>query len=367
MSSSFRALLFVSMSLALGFGFLHLVLPDTELPFERLHVFLFNLCSAGAILIGWSVPEGWRRGRWEAAWFVTALAYALSAFFEQYDLTLALSVPLFAQVEWVRVRRFSWFPKVFFSRTAPLREKFHHASLLCLSTGVVIASLVILNEQKLALVSSPKLTLDVFFLGYSFPISLITMSMMVSYMPRPKRLFEVFVDQTIFWAVNLGVIIFFVFIILENAWAELFSSLTLYAAVFMLFWQFMRRAAPVRQASVLLSGMIFLLWTGLTGVFYIVQYWWPSLAPWGELALASHATVALYGWNLSGLIVILRFDDFAGVLGTWRVLALHWVVVFLLAPLGKVHLAAAALALPGYLLLLWLVFFSKPSVSQEAG
>jgi hypothetical protein len=364
MTRSFKILLFSSMSLALAFGFVHLLVPDSEWPFERLHVFLFNLCSAGAIVIGWSVPEGWRRSRWEAAWFATALAYALSAFFERYELTLAISIPLFFIVEWVRVKRFSWFPTVFFSKTAPLREKFHHASLLCLSSGVVIASLVILNEQMLSLVSSPKLTLDVFFLGFSFPISLITMSMMVSYMPRPKRRWEILVDQTIFWAVNLGVIIFFVFIILENVYAELASSLILYTAVFMLFWRFLRHAAPVRQASVLLSGMIFLLWTGLTGVFYIVQYWVPAFTEWKDLVLISHTTVALYGWNLSGLIIITRYEDFPEILGSRWVLALHWLVVFVLATLGRMHLEAAALALPGYMLLLWLVFFSKSSPKE---
>ena len=311
------------------------------------------------MLIGFSVPEGWRRRRWETAWFVVALGYALSAFLEWYGLTLLLSLPLLTLVEWVRVRRFSWFPWVFFSRSAPVRDKLHHASLLCLACGIAIASLVILNEHALPVVIADKLTLDVFFLGYSFPISLITMSVMFSFLPRAERRLHAALDELVFWTVNVGVILFFLFIILENTAAELVASLTLFAAVSVLFVQFLRRAPDVPERAFLLSGMVFLLCTASSGVLYILRYAWPALDPWGELLLTVHATVSLYGWNLSGLFVIIRRRELPIGLNQRRVIALHWLVVLVLAPLGKVHLAAAAVALPAWVLLLSYMLFAE--------
>jgi len=221
---------------------------------------------------------------------------------------------------------------------------------------VLIASFVILNNEYLHLLSYEKLTLDVFFLGYSFPVSLITMSVMFHFMDERRSRLIAILEEYSFWAVNLGVITFFLFIILGILPGEMVASSTLFVTVLLIFWLFLTRAPSVQQKAFLLSGMGFLVWTAVTGVAYIAYYFYPGLAPLEEYMLVLHATVALYGWNLSGLFVIVRWDDFPIRLSSGRVILLHWATVFLLAPLGKYLLPAALLALPAYAVLLVLAF-----------
>ncbi len=79
--------------------------------------------------------------------FAGSLIYAFSAFFNQYAITLAVSVPLYFLVEKIRIQAFSWFPSDFFQKKVPVTKKFHQASLLCLSTGIAMAAVVILNNE----------------------------------------------------------------------------------------------------------------------------------------------------------------------------------------------------------------------------
>jgi hypothetical protein len=112
--------------------------------------------------------------------------------------------------------------------------------------------------------------------------------------------------------------------------------------------------------------MGFLVVTGITGVFYLFEYWWPEIEQYHDLLLVLHATVALYGWNLSGLFIIVRWDDFPIFKGLIPVVALHWLTVLLLAPLGKYSIPVSLLALAAYMLLLGLVFFSRHSKESRS-
>ena len=48
---------------ALTCGFLHHLVPPERINFERLHIFLFNLCSGGTLLVYYTVAQpglSWR-------------------------------------------------------------------------------------------------------------------------------------------------------------------------------------------------------------------------------------------------------------------------------------------------------------------
>ena len=345
------------MALALLFGFLHPIWPDSPVSFKRLHIFLFNLLVGGSLILYYT--EGTKISGRVRLYFGLALAYALFAAAGLYIPMLLLSIPLLLVVEWVRIRRFSLFPHDFFRRTAPVSEKFNQASLLCLSIGIVFASLVTLNNEYLHLVSYEKLTLEVFFLGYSFPVSLITMSLMFSFMTLRNGPVIKVLKEVGFWFVNLGVIIFFIFIILGFGIAEIVVATTLFCTVFMIFFLFLATAPSVQQKTFLVSGMVFLLFTALTGIFYILQYFFPTLDQHREYLLSLHAMVSLYGWNLSGLFIIIRWHDFPIRLNSTIALTLHWAIVLVLAPLGKIILPLSALAMLAYVALLLIVFAGR--------
>jgi len=159
-----------------------------------------------------------------------ALAYAVVAFFNVYVPAMVLSLGLALIVETVRVKRFSLFPWGFFKPGESVDKKFHQAALLCLSLGLVISAAVILNNEYLKIVSRPKLQPDVFFLGFSFPVSLITLSLIFSFMSGREKAGVRFLKEIGFWTVNLGVILFFLFIIFENLPSQVGVTLILFAA-----------------------------------------------------------------------------------------------------------------------------------------
>ena len=364
MRAKFKLVFGVTMTVALGFGFLHAVYPEALVSFKRLHIFLFNLCAGGALILYHTERSG-KVSLKVIAYFAVALAYALSAALWYYPATLALSIPLFYLVESTRIQHFSFFPFDFFKRSQPVYKKFNHASLLCLSLGIVIASFVILNNEYLHLIENDKLTLDVFFLGYSFPISLITMSVMFSFIKDPgTRLFALFQEFS-FWTVNLGVIVFFAFILTKIAVAEIAAAITLFLSVSWIFAMFIKHARPVQQKVFLISGMLFLLSTALTGIFYILAYFAPVLEQFHAFLLTLHAMVSLYGWNLSGLFIIIRWEDFPIQLNSMIPIGLHWLIVLVLAPFAMYIFPVSALALPAYMLLLAIVFTSKAKEPLE--
>jgi hypothetical protein len=365
MSTRARLLYGVVMTLALLFGFFHVIWPGAPCSFERLHIFGFNLLTGGSLILYHTQGRGVLSRRVKT-YFALALLYALCAATRWYVPALLLSVPLFLVVESVRIERFSFLPLDFFRR-APVSEKFNQASLLCLSCGILFASLVILNNEYLHLVAYRKLTIEVFFLGYSFPVSLITMSIMFSFMTeREGRLITV-LKEVGFWSVNVGVIVFFVLIIFELSIGTMVAATTLFFTVWMIFFLFLATAPNVQQKTFLVSGMVFLLFTALTGIFYILPYFYPTLEPYREPSLVLHAMVSLYGWNLSGLFIILRWRDFPIRLNSAMTITLHWAIVLVLAPLGKYLLPVSVLAMLAYASLLALVLAGDAHQKEAIG
>jgi len=354
MSSKAKILLGVVMTLSLAAGFLHEVWPNAPLSFKRLHIFGFNLLTGGSLILYHIAGKGVFTPR-IVSYFAFALLYALFAAAGWYTPALVLSIPLFLLVESVRIERFSLFPVDFFRR-APVSEKFYQASLLCLSIGIVFASLVILNNEYWRLIHYEKLTIEVFFLGYSFPVSLITMGIMFSFMTERQSRLRAVLKEFSFWLVNLGVIVFFVLIVLELTIPVIAIAVTLFVTVWMIFFLFVATAPKVQQKTFLVSGMIFLLFTALTGILYAATYLYPFFNGYREPLLFVHAMVSLYGWNLSGMFIIIRWSDFPIQLNSALAIALHWSIVLVLAPLGKFVLpASSVLAMVAYVALLMIV------------
>lgn len=362
MSIKLRSVLMVLMSCALFFGFLHLFVPDgRSYNFERLHIFLFNLCSGGTIVLFYT--ENQEKISCKVILFaLLAISYAIFAFFKLYIPAIVISPVLALIAEIIRIKKFSIFPVSFFKASTPVSEKFHQASLLCLSIGLMISCFVMLNNEYLKIISLPKLKLDTFFLGFSFPLSLITMSVMFSLIKDDDINGIIMVLKNVgFWTINLGVIIFFLFILFERLVPQVIVTIILFMAVIMIFNLFHRLGPNVQQKNFLLSGMCFLLVTAITGILYIILEFFPGYH-YGALSkflLKVHAFASLYGWNLSGLAVICRHRDFPINLHSNVVISLHWVTVLILAPLGVYFRAFAMLAIVSYTVLLYIIFSSQ--------
>jgi len=316
MTTRYKLLFLCMMVIALGFGFLGMLDPQEAYHFERLHIFLFNLCAGCTILLYYSEPGDSLSPNVRLFLFLSLL-YALCAFLEIYAPVLVVTPALVAIVETIRIRRFSFFPVDFFKKTVPVSQKFHHAALLCLSIGMLIAALVIINSEYRQFITIPKLELNMFFLGYSFPLSLITMSL--------------------------------IFMIMEDSSGHDGALL------------FVTLGKNLQQKQFLISGMGFLMITSITGIVYILLeftrgYDSSSLA-W---LMRLHSFTALYGWNLCGLAIICRYNDFPIQLHSNRTIALHWATVMILAPLGCYYPVIALIATIAYAVYLYIVLFSKP-------
>lgn len=362
MKRATRIILIVTMTAALGFGFLHLFVPGHN--FERLHIFLFNLCAGGSILL----MHAEKKDSFSAAVLVfnmLSFIYALTAFLQLYPAAIAISLALAVIVERVRISRFSFFPADFFRGSSPVSEKFLQAALLCLSLGLFISALVICNHEYWRVFSSPKLTLDIFFLGFSFPVSLVTMSVMFGMMKEGPGPVAGILKNFSFWSVNLGVIIFFMFILLGMIRAELAVASALFATVIIIFGLYVRLGTGTQPKAFLTSGALFLIMTAVTGIAYILLYLFIPEPPGGKLLLKLHALISLYGWNLSGLAVICRRDDFPVRLHSGMVIALHWLIVVVIAPLGFYFKPLSIAAILTYGFFLYILLFSKSSSSSQ--
>jgi hypothetical protein len=355
------------MTLALFFGFLEPFLPGVAYNFETLHIFLFNLCTGGGVILYFSESQKAITPK-TAVFIVFALLFALSAFFEVYLPAIGIAVVMSVIVESIRISRFSFLPVQFFRFGFPVSEKFHIASLLCLSIGLSMSALVMINAVYFPVIHLPKLQLNVFFLGFSFPVSLITLSIMFSMMKNTVGTRVLLIKEFCFWTINLGVIIFFLFILFELLIPQVVVTSLLSAAVILTFYLFVTLATPVQQKNFLLSGMIFLLATAVTGIAYIAVMFMPTYdrqeMKW---LLKLHAFVSLYGWNLSGLAVIIRLESFPIRLNSGGVILLHWVTVVLAAPLGNYFPVFSILAVAGYAVILYLFLFSRGSGKLSPG
>ncbi|NOX34679.1 MAG: hypothetical protein GXP56_13270 [Deltaproteobacteria bacterium] len=358
MSIKLRILFSVLMIVALIFGFVHIYFPCDNYSFERLHIFLFNLCTGGTILLYYTQGRVKISGTVKL-FFAGSLIYAFSAFFKIYPVTLIISILLFVLVEKIRIEKFSFFPILFFKPKEPVSDKFHQASLLCLSIGIFMASIVILNNEYFKLVTMEKLTLNTFFLGFSFPLSLITLSIVFSMLKKIEGSSVKVLMEVCFWTITLGVIIFFGFILFERFIPQIFVTFALFMAVITVFYLYLKFADNIQQKLFLTSGIVFLIFTAITGIAYIFiqmsQGYDPQKTKW---LLHMHVFASLYGWNLCGLSVICRFDDFPIKLHSLSVIFIHWLTAIVLAPLGVFYGGFAILAIIGYSFITLTLFFS---------
>lgn len=368
MPITLRLIFLILMTAALAFGYTsHFVPQDYPFNFERLHIFLFNLCSGGTILIYFT--EDSRRLTWPGKTFLLlSLTYALLAFYEVYMPAIVIGIFLAILVEIVRIRHFSWNPKSFLSSTTPVQSKFHQAALICLSLGLLASSFVIANNEFFFWVKIAKLQLNTFFLGFSFPISLISMSVIFSQMnsldknrqPESNSNLVNMLENSCFWIINLGVIIFFIFILLEKLVLQVIIASILFCAVMLTYVLYRNLGNRLQQKYFLTSGILFLVGTAITGILYIVLAFSPSYQPEKyKFLLRIHAYLSLYGWNLSGLAVLVRRHEFPIQFHSGKLVTFHWLTVLILCPLGYYSMIFACIAILCYMLILYFFLFRK--------
>lgn len=347
------------MPLALLFGFLHLFIPESNYNFERLHVFLFNLCSGGTIILLYTLNQR-KLGVRTGIFLLLSIIFAIVAFLKIYQPAFVIAFILSLIVESIRIQKFSLFPVSFFSSKEPVFRKFHQASLLCLSIGLFLSGLVIINNEFTHTVSLPRLTLDSFFLGFSFPVSLITMSIIFSMVNETGSSTVRGLKEVGFWAVNLGVIVFFAFIVFGFLYPQIFVTITLFCAVIMILFLFYKFSKRMQQKSFLISGLYFLLLSAVSGIVYIFLEI-VKLTDYSIMTriLRLHAFFSLYGWNLCGLAVICRFHDFPIRLQSKTIISIHWATIIIAGTLGDYYSSMALLSILGYIIVLYMMFFSK--------
>jgi len=356
----FSISLFTVMTAAFIFGYLDYFF---QMNFERLHIFLFNLTSGGFTIL--YLTENRKGPSFRGSlFFAISIIYAVCAFMKFYIPAAASAVALALIVESFRIKKFSFFPYIFFRREAPASEKFHHASLLCLSIALLLSSFVILNDSYFRLFHFEKLTLDVFFLGFSFPVSLITMSIIFGIIEDKSVRLILTAEHLLFWFISGGVIIFFIFIILKCYPGEVFISFFLFLTVLFIFVVFFKYGRKMQQKFFLVSGIYFLMATAVTGILYIILNQAGYNELYKKIILRMHAYYSLYGWNLTGMMVIIRWEDFPIALKTKKAIYFHWGVILVLAPFAKFFPVLILPAVASYTLFLYVFFFSENMISS---
>lgn len=366
MSNQLKITLMTIMTIALGCGFLHHMIAPEVLNFERLHIFLFNLVSGGTLLIYFTENRRTlsKKGRF---FLLLSICFALFSFAGWYIPAMIIPLVLAGIIERVRIDHFgSRLPAGLFSSREDVARKFHQASLLCLSIGLFLSSPVIANDVYLHWFTLEKLKLDTFFLGFSFPLSLISMSVIFSLMKKHEMTITVHIKEALFWTINLGVIIFFLFILARWFVPQVMIATTLFVAVTLVLYLYYHQGIRLQQKAFLTSGIIFLLFTSITGIIYILVAFSADYDPQRTLPLLRlHAFTALYGWNLSGLAVISRHGDFPIQLHSQKVIILHWLTVLVLCPLGYFFPVFAVLAVIFYCWLLQTLLFNHGPIDDR--
>lgn len=366
MSRNLKVTLWIIMTTALTCGFLHHLIDPQVMNFERLHIFLFNLCSGGTILIFFTEDKPTLSPR-GILFLILSISFAFCAFMEWYAPTLVIPLILAIITESVRVQHFgSCIPKGIFSRHESSPRKFHQAALLCLSLGLILSVPATLNSVYTHWVSLNKLKLDTFFLGFSFPISLISMSVIFSLMKEDCQPVTSILKEISFWIINLGVIIFFLFILANWFLPQVAIATILFITVSFILYLYLHQGVRLQQKAFLTSGIFFLVITAFTGILYIFLAFSDSYDPQKTMPLLRmHAFTALYGWNLSGLAVIGRHGDFPIQLHSKKVILLHWLTVLFLCPLGYFFPIVAIASVLCYSWLLYILLFNNGQVDQK--
>jgi len=347
------------MSLAFIFGYMDHYL---HLNFERLHIFLFNLTSGGFTILYLTEKKTCPSIK-TTAFLILSICYAILAFMKIYLPAAICAVLLALIVESYRQEKFTFFPSIFFRRDYPASEKFHHASLLCLVIALLLSSFVVLNDAYFRLFHFEKLTLDVFFLGFSFPVSLITMSIIFGIIETGGKQSVITAEHLFFWFICGGVIIFFIFIIMKSFHGEVFISFFLFITVAFIFLLFFKHGKIIQQKYFLVSAIYFLMATAVTGIIYILMKHIDYNELHGKVILRMHAFYSLYGWNLTGMMVIIRWNDFPIAMNTKKAIYYHWGVILIAAPFAKFIPELIIPAIISYIIFLSVFFFYGSSIS----
>ena len=368
MTTHLKMLLWCLITAGFIFGYAGLVLPnqtavlETPRPdsyqFQRLHIFLFNLVSGGTVLLYFTQQQP-RLSLRLRLYILGSIVFSLAAFLNIYAIAIGLAIMLALVVESVRIEKFTFWPIDFFAFSKPVSQKFHHAALLCLSLGLLISAGVMLENNYLHLLHLSHLLLDDFFLGFSFPLSLIAFSIMFSLDSDDQRLWVKIARGSSFWIVTVGVIVFFVFIIAGLLPLEFLATTALLIDVFLIFYLFKLDLKSIGEPEgFLISGMIFLILTAITGLMLVL---WNAIGPNNTagwlLLLQTHAYLSLYGWNLTGLLVMIHYFEFPLRLHRLEVILLHWITIAVLAPAATRSLALALVAIPLFAILIGLLLF----------
>lgn len=345
MSLSHRRLFYGVLMLAFAFGFFH---HAFEGHFERLHIFLFNLCSGGTLVLWYTQNESSPTLRVKL-FFAISFFYAFLAFKELYKGAILLACML-AWLVYAHGKN-----SFHFHRQTSVEVRFQYAALAFLIIGLLFSAFAMVNVLWLHLAFLANLSLNSFFLVFSFPISLMTFSIIFNAMELKKNLAPMY--HAFFWLISIGVVIFFLFILKEMTLLKLLIALLLALCVLLLFYLFFEGKGDTSLRSFLLSGLGFLIITALSGVAYIVL---------GETSVAPfikewHRIVSLLGWNLTGMMVMLHHHGLLKVRYKVWVIALHWVIVLILTPLGYHSWHYALLAFAAYSILLKFFIFQKES------
>lgn len=362
MGKKIKVVLFLTVSLVAALGrFGPPANGERALAWASLHVFLFNLTAGGLLVTTYLAGEK-DVGLRGAIFFMLGLLFAAASFFHLPWLNVAAALGLAGIAESVRWQRFSWFPIAFFQKR-PVSEKFEQAALLCLSLGLIICAGTVLNNEVLKLFYLEKLSLHVFFLGFSFPISLATFAAIFKRLEQKTNLPRALAEYC-FWSLNLGVIAFFFFIIFKVYSLQLATALVLFSMIGVTMDYHLKSGWGDAEGQFLLSALIFLTLGSLTGIGYILELWqYPERGPGYLLSLHSAAT--LFGWNLGWMLMVLGGTGENARVSPRIMMALHWAFVLGL-PLGRLSPVMAGLDLAVLLTLLGLAFFPRPAAASGA-
>lgn len=331
MGKKIKLILLTTVSTAVFLGFFK---TNTGFGFSILNVFLFNLTAGGTLLTVRLRGKDDLDAHGFLFWSIAVL-FSIGAAAHLAAVCIAAALILGIMVENIRWRRFAWFPSDFF-KSVPASMKFEQASLLCLSCGLFICAATMANNEYLKLINYEKLGLHVFFLGFSFPISLILFSELFRRIENRWSRSSKLVMQICFWGLNLGVIFFFIFIILEIYFMQMAMALTLFSVTCITGYLSIFKTDRDDHREILTSALLFLAVGSITGIIYICLLWKGLAESIPNNFLSYHSAATVFGWNFAWFLPTTRFNEFPLKIKTKYVIALHWIFV-LLIPLGRVY------------------------------
>jgi hypothetical protein len=150
------------------------------------------------------------------------------------------------------------------------------------------------------------------------------------------------------------------FRLLDSLLLEFLAASILLLDVLLIFYLFRLDLQSLGEPEeFLISGMLFLVLTGVTGLVLVL---WNAFRPNDEtgwdLLLQTHAYLSLYGWNLAGLTVMIHYYEFPLRLHGLDVILLHWITVVLVAPAADRFPVLATVSIPMFAILIGLMLFT---------